>query len=295
MIAGAQELTLDTGGLRFSAAAMGEGPLVLLWHGFPDTPSTWSHQLPALAAAGYRAVAVTARGYEPSSQPADGSYYIVDLAGDMLRCVDALGAERAHLIGHDWGATIAFAAVALAPARFSSLSALAVPTPRRFGELIAGDAAQLERSAYVMFFQQVGEAEAAIAAADWRYVEQLWLRWSPGWSTNHTSLSAAKAALARPGALAAALAYYRQAMDVVSERALAGQALLQAPTSVPTLGLYGADDGCIGADIFERAMRKEDFSAGLRLQRIGGAGHFLHQEQPQAVNAALLAHLRATG
>ena len=143
MTEGASPLTLTCGDLKFSAFEMGQGPVVVLLHGFPDTPATFRHQLPALAAAGYRAVAVTSRGYEPSSQPADGSYHVRNLAQDVVDWVVALGVPQAHLVGHDWGATIAYAAAALKPASFKTLTAIAVPQPARFGQLLMQDPAQL--------------------------------------------------------------------------------------------------------------------------------------------------------
>lgn len=287
----ARRIRLQCGPLAFSALEMGTGPAVLLLHGFPDTPHTFRHQLPALADAGYRAVAVTSRGYEPSSIPADGSYRLRDLAQDVLDWLQALGEPRAHFVGHDWGATIGFAAMALRPAAFCSFTAMAVPTPRRFGEELLADPAQLQRSAYLMFFQQAGVAEEALAANDWAYLESLWREWSPGWDPDPATLRALRAQFAQPGVLQAALGYYRQALDTGSPAAQAGAALLAVPTAVPTLGLYGAQDGCIGSDVFERSMRAADFEAGLSLLRVEGAGHFLHQEQPHAVNERLLAFL----
>lgn len=113
----ATERRLQVGPLTFTAYEMGAGPLVLLLHGFPDGPETFRHQLPALAAAGYRAVAVTLRGYEHSSLPPDGSVRVADLAADVFGWMDAMDEARAHLIGHDWGATIAYAAAKLRPER----------------------------------------------------------------------------------------------------------------------------------------------------------------------------------
>ncbi|MCE2913432.1 MAG: alpha/beta fold hydrolase [Pseudomonadota bacterium] len=273
---------------------MGEGPAVLLLHGFPDTPHTFGHQLPALAAAGYRAVAVTSRGHEPSSIPAEGSYRLRDLAQDVLDWLQALGEPRAHFIGHDWGATIGFAAMALQPAAFRSFTAIAVPTPRRFGEELRADTAQLQRSGYILFFQQEGVAERAVAADDWAYLERLWREGSPGWEPGPGALAALRRQFARPGVLPATLSYYRQALDTATPAAQAGAALLAVPTPVPTLGIHGARDGCIGADVFERSMRAADFAAGLALLRVEGTGHFVYQEQPDAVNERVIAFLVRT-
>lgn len=292
MIDGAERLALRSGGLTFSAWSMGRGPLVVLLHGFPDTPLTFQHQLPALAAAGFRAVAVTLRGYEPSSQPADGSYYVADLAYDVVGWIDALGAERAHLVGHDWGATIAYATAALAPARVSSLAAIAVPHPRRFGEVMLTDPAQLACLDYILFFLQDGAAEATIRTEDCRYLEGLWRRWSPGWQFAPAAMDAVRQCFNQPGVATAALTYYRQAADLASPAGQAAQALWQRPITAPTLGICGSEDGCILADVFERSMRAEDFAGGLQVERLTNAGHFVHIEQHAQVNRLLVRHLQ---
>lgn len=289
MIDGASELRLaGAGGLSFTAWSLGQGPLVLLLHGFPDTPGTFRHQLPALAAAGFRAVAVTTRGYEPSSQPDNGNYRLDALAGDVVDWVEALGESQAHLVGHDWGATIAYGAVARSPRHFRSLTTLTVPYPRRFGEVVMTDAAQLQRSDYILFFQQIGVAEQQVAARDGAYLEELWRKWSPGWEPDAAALASMKRQFGKPGVVQSALAYYRQALDAASPLAVATQQLLAQPVQVPTLGVYGARDECIGADVFERSMQPGDFPAGLRIERIESAGHFPHLEAPASVNAALL-------
>lgn len=285
-----ERIELANGALRFSALAAGEGPLVLLLHGFPDTPETFAAQIAALAEAGYRAVAPTMRGYEPGSQPSDGDYHAVRMAEDVVAWLDQLGAARAHLVGHDWGANIAHAAVGLAPDRFASLAVLAVPHPVRFGEAYAASAEQQARSAYILEFLQPG-CEDRVTAEDGAYLAALWQRWSPGWD-GAAQFAAVRRAFRQPGTARAALEYYRQGFDAVSPAGLATAALFTAPIAVPTLGLCGADDGCIAPAIFEAAMQPRDYPAGLRVERVAGAGHFLHAEAPDAVNALLLDWLR---
>ncbi|WP_205480038.1 alpha/beta fold hydrolase [Sphingomonas arenae] len=284
-------ITLHHGELEFPALAAGDGPAVLLLHGFPDGPETWEHQLEALAGAGHRAIAPTLRGYAPEAQPADGDYHTIRMAEDVVAWVEQLGG-RAHLIGHDWGATIGFAACALAPERFASFSALAVPHPTRMAEVSASDPAQLARFQYIMDFQ-APDAESRVAADDFGYLEDLWRGWSLGWSIPDHALSAMKARFAKPGVLSAALAYYRQAMDVGSEAAAAGQRLLAGPFLVSTLGLAGRDDGCISAEVFAASMRHSDFPGGLQVEVVEGAGHFLHRERPDEVSRLLLEWLSA--
>ena len=116
----AQRMELRCGALTFTAWAQGEGPLVLLLHGFPDTPHTFKHQLPALAAAGCRAVAVTSRGYEASSMPLDGSFHVRSLAQDVVDWVAALGETKAHLVGHDWAPPWPTLLLPCSPLRFAA-------------------------------------------------------------------------------------------------------------------------------------------------------------------------------
>lgn len=287
-IPGAIRRTLTVGDLVFTAWEMGEGPLALCIHGFPDTPETWRHLLPALAAKGWRAVAVTCRGYEASSQPADGDYGIAALSDDVGGWIQALGEEAAVLIGHDWGAAIAYAAAAKFPERISKLVTLSVPHPLGWATELPGDYEQLKRTWYVFMFQVPGLADALLPADDWRMLERLWRDWSPGWSFGAADLAPVKAALSAPGVLAASLGYYRSAFDAASSRLAEGQALALVPIQAPTLGLAGQTDDCIGPEIFARAMPPAIFAAGLEVRVIEGAGHFLHLERPQAVERAIL-------
>jgi pimeloyl-ACP methyl ester carboxylesterase len=282
-----EALTLTHAGLAFTAHAAGEGPAVLLLHGFPDTPATFTHQLMGLARAGYRAVAVTMRGYEPSSQPDDGDYHAVRMAEDVAAFAASLSDGRVHLIGHDWGANIAYAAASLAPDRFASLTTMAVPHPVRFAEAFAADPAQQARSAYILAFQSPG-FEDQIIADHCAYLETLWKAWSPGWDIPAELLADMKAAFRKPGVARAALEYYRQAFDAVSPAAQETAALFSRPIGVPTLGICGAEDQCITEDVFLGAMRESDFPGELETCSIADAGHFCHAEQPEAVNAALI-------
>ncbi|MER6298734.1 alpha/beta hydrolase [Kitasatospora sp. NPDC001539] len=156
---------VSTGGRRIHLVEQGSGPLVLLVHGFPESWYSWRHQLPALAAAGYRAVALDVRGYGRSSRPADpAAYRMRELVEDNVAVVRALGEASAVVVGHDWGATIAADSALLHPEVFSAVGLLSVPyAPRggpRPGEVFAGLGG--EEEFYVSYFQQRGRAEAEI-------------------------------------------------------------------------------------------------------------------------------------
>jgi pimeloyl-ACP methyl ester carboxylesterase len=296
VIPGARPITLAANGLSFSAWEMGEGPLALCLHGFPDTPATWAHLIPTLARAGFRAVAVTSRGYEPQSQPLDGDYSAAALSTDVIAWIDALGESHAHLVGHDWGSSICHVAAARAPERVASLTALAVPHPAGFAAVVAGDYAQLERSWYVFLFQSGAFADAVVAADDFAFLEHLWRRWSPGWAPDPAALAAMRTAFRAPGVLASALGYYRVAFDAAHPAATETAALGAVPIQAPVLGISGAQDGCISPDVFRAAMPEALFPRGVNLEVLPDAGHFLHLEQPartaDLVAAWLLANQR---
>src|SRR5262245_16010768 len=120
---------LEANGVRFAYHEVGSGPLVVLIHGFPDTPQTWDATSAALAGAGYRAVSPYTRGYHPSAVPRDGRYDAETLGRDVLGWIGALGAEQAIVVGHDWGASAAYAAAAIAPERVRFLVTVAIPHP----------------------------------------------------------------------------------------------------------------------------------------------------------------------
>jgi pimeloyl-ACP methyl ester carboxylesterase len=282
------QLTLRASGLSFSALAAGSGPVVLCLHGFPDHKGSFRFQLPALAAAGYRAVAPALRGYEPSSQPDDGDYHVVRMAEDVVGWIDALGERSVHLVGHDWGAVIGYAAAALAPDRLRSLVTLAIPHPVRMQrEGLRRLPSQLRKSWYMFFFQLRGLADFAVEARAWAFIEKLWRDWSPGWALPDEELRAVKRTLAQPGVKRAALAYYRAAFALWSEGSKQTTRLLDAPIPVPTLALTGELDGCMDTRLHDIAMHERDFPAGLQVVRVEKAGHLLHQEKPDEVNAIL--------
>lgn len=292
MIDGAQKIEIPAGDLTFTAYEMGEGPLVLCLHGFPDTPFTWRHLLPQLATSGFRSVAVTMRGYEPSSQkttpPHPGDFRVVDLAKDVAGWITALGETQAHIVSHDWGATIAYATAKKHPALIKSITTMAVPHPGRFGALMQSNKAQLKASSYIMFFQLKGVAEAWLRRGNFSFFDRTWKKWSPDWTDNEADLGELKRTFAKPGVLKAALSYYRSAANTKDVESLS---LLAGEIPVRALGLFGSNDGCILPNVFSAAMAKEDFPAGLEIVRVDGAGHFLHLEKPNEVNRRIIEFL----
>ena len=284
-----EEITLHHGPLTFTGLALGDGPVVLLLHGFPDHARSWRHQLPALAEAGYRAVAMTRRGYEPGSPPGDGDYSLQTIATDVTRFLDELAVDTAHLVGHDWGAAIAYTAGAQTPERFRSLTTLAVPHAGRFMSEIIRHPRQLRLSWYMMFFQLRGLADYIVERNDYAFIRMLWRQWSPEWDIPEDELARVIETFRAPGVKRGALAYYRAALALRSFP-VGGKARSAARyrVPVPTLAITGASDGCVDTEVFQQLMVPEDFPRGLEVQQINGAGHFPHQELPEQVNDLLL-------
>ena len=255
----------------------GSGPLALCLHGFPDAAYTWRHLLPALAGAGFHAVAPFMRGYAPTAVPADGAYHLGALVADAVALHEVLGGDGdAVLIGHDWGAEAAYGAAAFAPDRWRRLVTLAVP-PAALDEVLFSDYEQLKRSFYLFMFRDpAGLAETAVARDDLAFLDKLWRDWSPGFQSGE-HLARVKDCLRQTANLAAALGYYRAAVDQEA-------AARQAPQ--PTLYLHGARDGCIGVDLVRGAERLLAPSSGMIV--IDEAGHFLHLEEPGQVNDHIL-------
>ncbi|MEX2294047.1 MAG: alpha/beta hydrolase [Acidimicrobiales bacterium] len=275
--------TITANGLSFGFLEAGEGPLALCLHGFPDSAWTWRHLLPALADAGYRAVAPFMRGYAPTEVPADGRYQTAVLGLDACALHDALGGgDDAVLIGHDWGAMATYIAANHEPERWRRVVTMAVPPA---GAVAAGfmTYAQLKRSWYMFFFQHP-LADVVVGMNDLSFIDGLWADWSPGYDSPE-DLVHTKDALRDPANLAAAIGYYRATLgNVGADPTLDGvQAKGAEGTAQPTLYLHGRNDGCMGIDVAE-AARGFLTSDGSRMEVVDDAGHFLQLEQPDLVN-----------
>ena len=290
-----ERIILSHGPLAFTAYATGpkDGPVALLLHGFPDNPHTFDAQLSALGSAGYRAIAPTLRGYESSSQPADGDYRIGTMARDVLAWIDDLGADKVHLIGHDWGAAITYVAGALAPNRFHSLTTLAVPHLPRLKNAIWVAPAQILNTWYMRFFQLPWISDWAIERNDWAMLKWLSAIWSPGFSLSEEQWSNRRETFETPGVKQAMLAYYRQNASVgVLLGLFSSEAFGLTTVPVRTLAISGVDDGCMDTRMYDKLFFEEDFPAGFRVLRIESAGHFMHLDAPQVVNDALVEWLK---
>ena len=290
MTAEVRARTVAANGLQFGVLEVGSGPLALCLHGFPDSAHTWRYLLPALADAGFHGVAPFMRGYSPTDIPADGCFQLGALIADAIGLHEALGADdRAILIGNDWGAETAYGAAAFAPDRWRRVVTLAVP-PLALDPKIFADYDQLKRFFY-LFFLKTPFAESVVAAEDMAFLDRLWQDWSPGYDAGE-DLRHVKQCLRGEGNLTAAIEYYRADEPGLHQFGADGpyaaeEAALAAAPPQPTLYLHGNRDGCIDLALVEDAERH--LATGSRMEVVESAGHFLHVEQPTAVNDRILA------
>ncbi len=275
----------DVNGRTYSALVAGEGPTVLCLHGFPDTYHSFRKQVPALVAQGYRVVCPVMPGYEESSLKADNRYSIDYVSDEIIALTRAVSRDPVHLVGHDWGAITGYAAAAKAPELFASLTTLTIPHNMLGPSLVVRAPRQASYSWYIAFFQLRGISERIMARNNFALIDKLYRDWSPSWAVPSEQLTAIKNVLAKPRLKAAALGYYRSIFS------LTGFKLLGGTIKVPSLLLQGNEDGCIHRKSWAM-IRSNAFKNGLSVQQVN-AGHFLHIEKPDAVNALLLAHLNA--
>jgi pimeloyl-ACP methyl ester carboxylesterase len=278
---------ISANGVEFTVLEAGSGPLALCLHGFPDSAHSWRHLLPALAEAGFHAVAPFMRGYAPTAVPEDGCLSLGALIADANGLHDALDAdEQAVLIGCDWGAEAAYGAAAFAPERWRRLVTLSIP-PLSMDAKLFTDFDQLQRFFYMFLFTQP-VAEAVVAADGMAFVDRLWGEWSPGYDASE-DLRWVKECLREQDNLEAAIGYYRAALGTPAESCSSFEAeqraLAETPPQ-PTLYLHGARDGCIGVELVRDA--EAQLSPGSRLSIVEESGHFLHLEKPDEVNAEIL-------
>jgi pimeloyl-ACP methyl ester carboxylesterase len=271
-------MTLDApalriNGLDYRVVVEGEGPDVLLVHGFPDDHEVWRHQIPALVAAGYRVIAPDMRGCGLTEAPRQVSAYRIEhLVGDLVAILDALGVERVRLVGHDWGAVISWFLCYRHPERVSQYVALSV------GHISAYTRAPLVQKAmgwYILFFQLRGLAEWVIQARGWAF-----MRW---FGDRHPEIERWKSKLARPGRLTAAINWYRANLTLVLPTAHPKPAL-------PVTGVWSSRDRYL----CEAQMRDTEYWVrGLwRYVRLDGASHWLQLDAPQFVNELLVEAFR---
>jgi pimeloyl-ACP methyl ester carboxylesterase len=315
MNAATRERTIETNGIRLHVTEAGAGPLVILCHGWPELGYSWRHQVPALAAAGYHAVAPDMRGYGGSEAPAGAdSYTIMHLVGDVVGLVAALGETQATIVGHDWGAVVAWNAALLRPDLFTAVCGMSVPyAPRNRGPLTKLLRENGMGDYYLVYFQEPGRAERDLGQDIARNLRALYLgagkgdvrRFNdrvpgegqlitgtldpelPDWLTQ-ADLAEFAAAFTRTG-FTPGLNWYRN-LDRNWEL-LAPWHLV--PIRQPSLFIAGTKDVVLRGPMASAVDRFPESLPGLRGKvLIEGARHWIQQERPAEVNAALIDFLK---
>ena len=266
-----------SGGQTFRYLDSGEGPLVLLYHGFPDVPDSWDSIRTRLNAEGYRTVVPYLRGYHPATF-SDRKFRPGDLADDVALLLDALGETSTVVVGHDWGASLAYGAATKYPERVTKIVTVGIPHPLTVKpkprEALAGR--------HFAYFK-LPWARLTAGAFDLKLVDRLYRRWAPNWDgpAREQSVTESTHALRDKRVLRGALAYYKALNPFDS--------FYRPKIAVPALIVGGGDD----PDLFQRAyaLTPERFSAPCEVLIIDGAGHWPHREQEDAFVAALLAFL----
>ena len=318
---------IDANGISIHTVSAGDGPLVLFCHGFPESWYSWRHQLQAVADAGFRAVAMDMRGYGDTTAPEDiGAYSMSHLVGDTVGAVRALGADQAVIVGHDWGAPVAWYSALMRPDVFRAVAALSVPYTPPIGGLPAGltlnslmQAAAGERDYYRLYFQEPGVAESEIEADMERFVRGFLYSISgdivtdgvheSGWDGHFPKGERVVDQLVLPATLPAwitedDIAFY---VRELSRKGIRGglnwyrnlnalpdvlAPFLGAVIRQPALYLAGEYDLVAGNTAAALDGLPADLPNLHALQVLPGAGHWLQQERPNEVNAALVDFLR---
>lgn len=280
-------------GARFHVVEAGEGPLVLLLHGFPTFWWTWRRQLPALAEAGYRAVAMDLRGYAGSDKTPRG-YDPFTLSGDVAGVVRSLGSASATLVGHGWGGLLAWTTAVLEPKITARLAVLSAAHPRRLRAAVGADRRQFVASSYVLGFQRPWVPERRLTADDGAQVEKLLRAWSgsEAWPDPDT-VARYRRAMQIEAVAHCSLEYHRWAVrSLFRPDGMRFARRMQTPIARPVLHLHGARDPVI---LPSSAAGSGQYVAGpYAWSTIPGAGHFPHEEAPEVVTAALLRWLAET-
>jgi pimeloyl-ACP methyl ester carboxylesterase len=263
-------------GVTIHYEVTGEGRPVLLLHGFPDTGALWRHQVPALVAAGFQAIVPDLRGYGRSDKPKEvDAYSVLHLAGDAIAVLDDLGVARAHVVGHDWGAAVAWALGIFAQDRVDHLAVLSVGNPATFLRTIE----QREKSWYMLLFQYEGIAEQWLSDDGWANFKS--------WG-HHPDADRVTAELEVDGSLTPALNYYRANIAPAS---WVGARSEFPKVTAPTMGIWSSGDMALTE--VQMTDSAQGVDATFRYERVEGPGHWLQLEAPDRVNELLVDFLPA--
>ena len=271
----------DIGDVRLHYVEVGDGPLIVLLHGFPEFWYAWRQQIEPLAAAGFRVVAPDMRGYNLSSRPAGVAAYDGDrLASDIRGLIQELGAESALLVGHDWGGTVAWTIAMSHPQVVDRLAILNAAHPRRLMQGLRKPS-QLRKSWYFFYFQLPGLPERQVRAGNWRFFRNFLRATRPDAYTAQ-DIERYVEAWSQPGAATGMINYYRFSVRQSPKRAKAQI----RPTEVPTLVIWGQRDRYLGPELAE--PDRADVPNLDRVERLPDASHWVHHDEPGRVTQLLI-------
>ena len=277
---------VETNGIRLNVVQDGpvDGPLVLMLHGFPEFSYGWKRQIPFLASAGYRVWAPDQRGYNVSDKPSGIAAYSLDeLAADVVGLIDAAGREQVFLVGHDWGAAVAWWVAAKYPERLAKLVILNVPHGAVMREALRSNPVQRRKSRYIFFFQLPWLPERVLARQNWqRLVDSLTRTSRPGTFTAE-DLDQYRQAWSQPHAVRSMLNWYRAMFQKPSKPPA------DARITVPTLLIWGARDKFLGRELAQPSIERCDDG---RLVFIEEASHWVQHEEADRVNELIDTFLR---
>lgn len=310
------DLFVDANGFTFRGFGAGpsDGAPVVLLHGFPETSWEWRDQIEALSGAGYRAIAIDQRGYSPGARPDDpAAYHIDNLVDDVVHLANALGFERFHLVGHDWGGMVAWVVAARHPTRLRTLTVISTPHPLAFRDALREDGGdQSNRSSYMSFFRQVGTAEQALLGDDNSGSGLKAMFVASGLDSDDVDVFVD--AMREPGALTAALNWYRANLgddtpggnslgddmprdDPPGEDTLGDDTLGAiggvGSVSVPTMYIWSTEDVALGRSAAEATG--DHVTGHYRFEILDGVSHWVPETAPRAVNGLLLDFLETEG
>jgi len=264
----------------------GEGEPLILLHGFPDCAENYLHQLEFFSSKGFQVFAPFMPGYHPEDAELD-TYQSLRIGEEIIKFSRSVTDRKINLVGHDWGAAVAYGIAGLAPELVNKLIAVSVPHGPNLGESFISDGDQ-QRKSWYMFFFQLPMADIAVPTNNFSFIDRLWTDWSPNWPEYKSYADKTIEVLSKGNVLSKALAYYRctfqESLQTERINSLTGK--LSAQTiKVPSLYLHGENDGCIGANLSEGM---ENFFDDLESKILPDCGHFLHLEKPEEVNNIIL-------
>ncbi|KIO50067.1 alpha/beta fold hydrolase [Nitrosospira sp. NpAV] len=278
-----QRITGD--GIDLHVVTAGVGPPVILLHGFPENWRSWRRQIPMLAAAGFSVLAPDMRGYNLSDRPPEQNAYQLDhLVADVAALVRATGYPRAHIVGHDWGGIIAWTFADKHPQLVDRLVILNAPHLKLYFQEVRHPR-QMIKSWYMLFFLLPRLPELALSSNNFKAVRDMFrLRPARKESFSDKDIETYIEALSQPGALTAALNYYRANLTIANMRKIARS----APINAETLVIWGELDPALGIQLLEGL---EQVASRLRVHRIRDSSHWVQNEAPEEVNKALASFL----